>query len=87
MDAETAAAIKQLADRVDSAVEHMALRVRWLAERHEAEWKDAATWRSQWGAELDAIELQVDLLVIELQRLRAQLESPNDADAQRTAGR
>ncbi len=80
MDAETAAAIKQLADRIEAVGEDMERRVRWLGERHNYEWKDAAAWRTQWSAELDALEAQVNLLTDEVRSLRKQLESPSNAD-------
>lgn len=80
MDAETAAAIKQLADRIEAARGDMALRVDWIAQRHEHEWRDAAAWRTQWSAELDMLEAQVDILADTLRTLRKQLEGPNNAD-------
>src|SRR6266851_2249983 len=69
MDAETQAAIRQLAARVDAAREDAAERIRWLAEQHEREWRDAAAWRSQWAAELDALEIELDLLKIAVRAL------------------
>lgn len=80
MDAETAAAITQLADRIEAVREEAARSLRWLSEQHEREWKTSAAWRTQWSAELDALEAQVDMLTAELRRLRTQLEGPNDAN-------
>lgn len=81
MDAETAAAIRQLADRIEVVREDAAARIRWMSEHHEREWKTGAAWRTQWTTELDALEAQVDILIAELARLREQLEGLNNADS------
>jgi hypothetical protein len=62
MDAETEAAIERLTDRLEAVARDVAERVRWLSMHHEREWKDAAAWRTQWSAELDALEIEVALL-------------------------
>jgi hypothetical protein len=67
MDAETQAAIAQLTARLETVQRNAAERIRWLSEQHEAEWRDAAAWRSQWTAELDALEIEVGLLKIAVQ--------------------
>lgn len=69
MDAETEAAIERLADRLEGVARDVADRVRWLSMHHEREWRDAAAWRTQWSAELDALEIEVALLRTAVQTL------------------
>jgi hypothetical protein len=68
MDAETQASIAQLTARLETVQRNAAERIRWLSEQHEAEWRDAAAWRSQWTAELDALEFEVGLLKLTLEQ-------------------
>lgn len=62
MDAETHAAIATLAERLEAVRADAAARIRWLSEQHEREWKNAARWRSNWTAELDALEIELGLI-------------------------
>lgn len=68
MDAETQAAIERLAARLEAVRADAAERVRWMAEQHEREWRDAAAWRTQWTAELDALILEVGVLKLTLEQ-------------------
>lgn len=60
MDAD--AALARLTARLEWLTKETAQQIRWMAERHEREWKDAAAWRTQWAAELDALEIELGLL-------------------------
>ena len=68
MDAETQAAIERLATRLEWVARDVQERVRWLSEHHEREWKDAAAWRTQWAAELDALIVEVGLLRVAMEQ-------------------
>jgi hypothetical protein len=87
MDAETTAAIAALEARLDAFeerllrdVEWLAARVRWFAEQHNHEWRDAAAWRTQWSAELDAIIAELALLKAELHDARSQQDTRRRPD-------
>jgi hypothetical protein len=80
MDAETQASIAQLTARLETVQRNAAERIRWLSEQHEAEWRDAAAWRSQWTAELDALELEVGLLKLTLEQY---MSNPNESQHER----
>lgn len=69
MDAETEAALAKLTARLEWVAKDAAARIRWLSEHHEREWRTAAAWRTQWAAELDALELEFHLLKVAAQAL------------------
>lgn len=69
MDAEIEAALTRLSARLDWVATDAAERLRWLSEHHEREWRLAASWRTQWTAELDALIVEVGLLQIAVQAL------------------
>jgi hypothetical protein len=73
MDAEIDAALTQLETRLEAVRRDAAERIRWTSERHEREWKDAAAWRTQWTAELDALIVEVGLLKIAVQALEQRM--------------
>ncbi len=84
MDAETQAAIERLTARLEGVAKGAAERIRWLSEHHEREWKDAAAWRSQWAAELDALIVEVGLLKLAIRTLEQNMTTnPNETQHER----
>lgn len=57
-------------DDTRAAIEAVWARIRRLSEMHEVEWKTAARWRDQWGAELDALIAEVSLLTADIRELQ-----------------
>lgn len=83
MDAETQAAIERLAARLEAVRADAAERVRWMAEQHEREWRDAAAWRTQWTAELDALEIELGLVRQAVHALEQHMSTPNETQNER----
>jgi len=80
MDAETQAAIERLAARLEAVARDMAGRIRWYAEQHEREWRNAAAWRTQWSAELDALLAEVALLTGSVRALEHAMSGESQHD-------
>lgn len=83
MDAETEAAIEQLAVRLEVVAKDVWERIRWFASQHDREWKDAAAWRTQWTAELDALEVEVAVLTTAVRALEQHMTETNESQHER----
>jgi hypothetical protein len=83
MDAETHTAIAQLATRLEQVARDVAERVRWYAEQHEREWKNAAAWRTHWTTELDALIIEVEIVKVAVRALEQHMSDTNESQSER----